>query len=62
MAQLKEGSVIKKASGNEIIATINDLRGTNRTPTSSTSEGVKGETCWDENYFYICVAANTWKR
>lgn len=38
------------------------MGGTARTPASSTALGVKGETCWDTNYFYICVATNIWKR
>ena len=32
------------------------------TPNSSTSEGKKGEICYDENFIYICVDDNTWKR
>ena len=31
-------------------------------PESSTSEGHKGQICIDENYMYICVGENTWKR
>lgn len=26
------------------------------------SAGNPGEVCWDANYVYVCVAANTWKR
>ena len=33
-----------------------------RTPLASSSPGVRGEFAWDENYLYICVATNTWKR
>lgn len=25
-------------------------------------EGVAGQYAWDENYLYLCVATNTWKR
>lgn len=32
------------------------------TPTSSSGVGVSGEICWDNNYIYVCVADNTWKR
>lgn len=32
------------------------------TITSATAAGVPGRICWDSNYIYICVAANTWKR
>lgn len=31
-------------------------------PTTPTSAGVAGDIGWDEDYMYICVAANTWKR
>ena len=31
-------------------------------PASSTSACTAGEHAWDENYTYVCVAANTWKR
>lgn len=30
--------------------------------TSPTDPGYKGEIKWDENYIYVCVANNTWKR
>ena len=31
-------------------------------PLSSTADGTEGEVRYDANYFYICIAANTWKR
>ena len=31
-------------------------------PSSSTAAGVAGQTAYDANYFYVCTAANTWKR
>lgn len=31
-------------------------------PSSSTSEGVAGQHYEDENYLYICIADNTWRR
>ena len=31
-------------------------------PTSKTSAGSKGQITYDENYVYLCVADNTWKR
>lgn len=34
----------------------------NRTITNSGDTGLKGEIAWDEDYLYICVADNTWKR
>lgn len=36
--------------------------GTSRTPASATAAGTAGEICWDADYLYVCVAANTWKR
>ena len=33
-----------------------------RTPSSSTADGFKGEWCYDSNYIYVCVASNTWRR
>ncbi len=38
------------------------MTGNNRTISSSTAEGAKGTVCYDDNYVYICVADNTWKR
>lgn len=32
------------------------------TPPSSSGVGVSGEICWDNNYIYVCVAPDTWKR
>jgi hypothetical protein len=34
---------------------------TSQTPASN-GAGVQGEWAWDENYFYVCSATNTWKR
>ena len=31
-------------------------------PATSTSPGSKGDNAFDANYFYVCVATNTWKR
>jgi len=31
-------------------------------PATPTSTGTPGEHAYDENYFYICVATDTWKR
>ncbi|WP_334073632.1 MULTISPECIES: hypothetical protein [Paenibacillus] len=33
-----------------------------RTPASANSPGNQGDVVWDENYIYICVAKDTWKR
>jgi len=32
------------------------------TPSSASDLGDAGMICWDANYLYVCVAANTWKR
>ena len=41
----------------------NKLRVLNdKTPASSSSSGNVGEICWDNNYMYVCVSDNTWKR
>lgn len=31
-------------------------------PASATATGRKGDNAFDSNYFYVCVATNTWKR
>lgn len=33
-----------------------------KTPSSASATGVRGDICWDNNYIYVCVADNTWKR
>ncbi|MBL7694039.1 MAG: hypothetical protein JNK91_04290 [Ferruginibacter sp.] len=33
-----------------------------KTPASSNDQGNPGEICWDDKYFYICVANNKWMR
>lgn len=33
-----------------------------KTPSTSTSPGNSGDFCWDNNYVYVCIAPNTWKR
>jgi len=38
--------------------TIND----NYVPSANTDPGNAGQVSWDEDYIYICVADNTWKR
>jgi hypothetical protein len=31
-------------------------------PASSSATGITGEITWDNDYIYMCVATNTWKR
>lgn len=33
-----------------------------RTPSGSSDTGIQGEICYDNNYFYVCVGNDTWKR
>ena len=35
---------------------------TKGTIASATATGITGDIIWDENYIYVCIAANTWKR
>jgi hypothetical protein len=35
---------------------------TAKTPATSGAAGNAGDICWDSDYIYVCVAANTWKR
>lgn len=34
----------------------------NSAPITSGSTGIEGTVTWDNNYVYVCVATNTWKR
>lgn len=33
-----------------------------KTPASASDTGVTGQIAWDDNYIYVCVATDTWKR
>uniref|UniRef100_A0A6M3ILX5 Uncharacterized protein n=1 Tax=viral metagenome TaxID=1070528 RepID=A0A6M3ILX5_9ZZZZ len=33
-----------------------------KTPATAGAAGNIGEICWDTNYIYVCIAANSWKR
>ena len=33
-----------------------------KTPASASATGTAGTILWDNNFIYICVATNTWKR
>jgi hypothetical protein len=44
---------------------VNDNRitiATPFTPASSTATGTKGEVAWDDDYIYVCIDTDTWKR
>jgi hypothetical protein len=34
----------------------------NGTPASASDTGTEGTILWDDNYIYICIATDTWKR
>jgi hypothetical protein len=40
----------------------NNVNGSVDIPTSTADSGVRGQMAFDNNYVYICVAANTWRR
>lgn len=48
------------ADGHLVLATTPYLP--TGTPASSTAPGKTGELCWDNDYVYVCVAPNSWKR
>ena len=54
----KDNSNITNVSAN---LTALNFQPTN-VPATKTSAGTKGEITYDENYVYLCVANNTWKR
>lgn len=35
---------------------------TNRTPSSASDTGVKGQIAWDSDYIYICTDTDQWRR
>lgn len=49
------------ATGNTTLGGKFNINNTN-TPASATAAGTQGDIAWDNNYFYVCIAANTWKR
>lgn len=51
----------RDAAGNSQLA--NTLRLVSaRTPASAIAPGEVGEICWDADFVYVCVAADTWRR
>jgi hypothetical protein len=54
---------IEGTSSSTLIVSGQNLRlVTQRTITTASDTGVKGDICHDSNYIYVCVATNTWKR
>lgn len=60
--------VLRDPSGNASVRTVNvgilsaNLVISNTVPATPTSNGIAGTIARDANYFYVCVANNTWKR
>lgn len=50
----------KGLGGKSFVPTLNDISAS--VPATASSSGQKGDIAYDENYIYICVATNTWKR
>lgn len=40
----------------------NDIIFASGTPSTSSASGTTGQMLWDNNYIYLCVSPNTWKR
>jgi hypothetical protein len=56
----KEITVFKGVGGKITAPSFNDIA--IAAPATSSSDGQKGDVAYDENYFYICVDQNSWKR
>lgn len=35
---------------------------TSKTPASANASGTQGQIAWDDDYIYVCIDTNTWKR
>jgi hypothetical protein len=46
----------------DVTVIMRSLRTSSTPPASASASGVAGDFTWDSSYFYICVAANTWRR
>lgn len=55
-----EVTVFNGLGGKLLAPSLNDLSVS--VPATSSSDGQKGEIAYDEQYIYICVGTNTWKR
>ena len=60
--------VLRDPSGTPSVRTVNvnifaaNLVISNSVPATASSNGVTGTIRYDNTYFYVCVANNTWKR
>lgn len=64
---IKSGAMVEvfKASGlTKLFTLLNgfQLVMPTATPVSAAASGTAGQWSWDENYIYVCVATDTWKR
>ena len=55
-------NVITTFSSSNVTIGGNLIVGNTYTPTLANSTGTAGQIAWDNNYVYICIATNTWKR
>jgi hypothetical protein len=51
-----------KVRGNLTITGTSVIITSSVTPVSKTAAGISGQVVWDENYIYLCIATDTWKR
>ncbi len=57
-----DDNVNKLQVSGTVVSAQYKLSALNTAPDSSTAPGTLGEIRFDENYMYVCVATNTWKR
>ena len=60
----KDGNLIFTPDSGFYVGVDSDLvnLSTAQTPANASDTGNAGDICWDADYVYVCVAANTWKR
>ena len=46
----------------DALVIMRSLRTASTPPSSASDTGTPGDFTWDSNYFYICIASNTWRR
>ena len=60
--------VLRDPAGNPSVRTVNfstlsaNLIVSNTAPANSSSNGLAGTIRYDSNWFYVCIANNSWKR
>jgi len=53
---------VKPTVNTDLMAAINAKAQFQAAPATATAPGSAGQIAFDSDYFYICVATNTWKR